>query len=73
MKEHVFYPMVNKTIRTLLSIANTNECRLEILGILTTYPDYSIKEDNALIQAVIEELNRQYSRWNKGNDDGASL
>lgn len=65
---HEFYPMFNRTIKSLLNIPNKNDL-WEYLQVITTYPDYSFKSINGtdgVMQAIIAELNRQYARWNKG-------
>lgn len=67
MKEHVFYPMITSTLKTLLLVAEPDDA-LVCLDILTTYPKYELDDDSAakpIILAVIDELNRQYTRWNK--------
>lgn len=69
-KAHEFYPMFNRTIKSLLKIPPKNDL-WEYLRVISDYPDYSfigngIDGTNAVMEAIITELNRQYTRWNKG-------
>lgn len=70
MKEHIFYPMVNRTIRSLISFADGKDQKL-ILYLLQVYPDYLLekKDKTQLILLLLNELDRQYMRWDKGGKD----
>lgn len=68
-KTHEFYPMISGTLKSLLNIAEAKH-HSEILQILTTYPNCLIDDNNALFKAIQTELDRQYSRWNKGGING---
>ena len=66
-KTYEFYPMITGTIKTILTV--TPEQNLsDIVDILTTYPDYN-NNNNPFAKMVIDELDRQYARWNKGGQD----
>lgn len=67
MKEHIFYPMVNRTIRSLIPFADEKDQKL-ILYLLQVYPDCLLekKDKTQLILLVLNELDRQYMRWDKG-------
>ena len=66
MKTHEFYPMITGTMKTILTV--TPEQNLSgIIDILTTYPNY-VNNDNPFSKMVIDELDRQYARWNKGGN-----
>lgn len=68
MKQYVFYPMITSTLKTLLTVAEPDDA-LTCLEILTTYPKYKLDGDSAakpLVLAVLDELDRQYARWNHG-------
>lgn len=71
MKQYIFYPMITSTLKTLLALAEIDDA-LTCLYILTTYPKYELDDDSAakpLILAVINELDRQYARWNHGGSN----
>lgn len=66
MKTHEFYPMITGTMKTILTV--TPEQNLSgIIDILTTYPNY-VNNGNPFSKMVIDELDRQYARWNKGGN-----
>lgn len=70
-KKHVFYPMINKTVKNLLRLVKFEDS-WEILYILVSYPTYELDGDaaaNPLIDVLISELDRQYTRWNKGGEN----
>lgn len=74
MKEHIFYPMVNKTVKSLMKLADGNVDRNNIYLILLRYPNDFVRTINGentkpLYQALLLELDRQYARWNKGGQD----
>lgn len=67
---HEFYPMFNRTIKSLLKIPSKNNL-WEYLRVISDFPDYSfvgngIDGTDGVMQAILSELNRQYMRWNKG-------
>ena len=74
MKEHNFYPMVNKTIRSLMLLAKEQTEKNYIFLILSKYPHDRIRELNdnihPLYLALLTELDRQYARWDKGEKNG---
>ena len=69
-KTHEFYPMITNTVKTIFSLVKNLDENTLITHCLLHYPliDYPEKmiRDNRLLDAMIQELNRQYSRWNKG-------
>lgn len=75
MAEHIFYPIVTQTVRSLISVAEEQIDRNLILYLLNTYPhqdetriDSWIVDgcNKTILFALLNELNRQYTRWNKG-------
>lgn len=57
-------------MKNLLALANPQES-FEIIQIIRAYPDCLIdKTCPPLMQAIADELGRQYMRWNKGGDNG---
>lgn len=79
MSEHIFYPMVNQTVKNLVSVAeNSTDIQL-ILYLLVSFPEWDSEKVDNFIQtkngnsticfALINELNRQYGRWNKGGNE----
>lgn len=64
-----FYPMITSTVKTIFSLTSASDesvlthCLLHYP--LISYPEYMI-EKNKMLFALIQELNRQYTRWNKG-------
>ena len=64
-----FYPMITSTIKTLIRIANNNDL-VNMMKILRQFPISSESIPNAIktnvILTLLDELNRQYARWNKG-------
>lgn len=77
MQERKFYPMLTQTIKSALCLAEPNElwCYIDLL---ITYPEISShnvastdafnKPRTPVAEIILEELNRQYSRWNKGGE-----
>lgn len=59
-----FYPMITRTIKSLLKIVAL--CDLQhTIELITDYPNH--KSDGSILDgAIIDELDRQYARWNKG-------
>lgn len=67
-KTHEFYPMITATLRKVFSLTNEEDLK-DLLSILLTYPNYSIPNEislNPLVGILVDELDRQYTRWNKG-------
>ena len=57
-------------MKNLLALATQQQC-FEIIQILRSYPDCIIdKTYPPLIQAIADELGRQFMRWNKGGNNG---
>lgn len=72
MQEREFYPMITKTVKSLMELAKDNTERNTIFLILLRYPTDFLRTtiDNPLYQALFLELDRQYARWNKGGNNG---
>lgn len=71
-KNYEFYPMITRTIKTLIGIVSKNEEK-KFLLILQNYPNIQVVDVNdatPLLLALVQELDRQYTRWNKEGDDG---
>lgn len=67
-KNYEFYPMITRTVKTLIGIVSKNEEK-KFLLILQNYPNIQVV-DTPLLLALVQELDRQYTRWNKEGDDG---
>lgn len=70
-KKRTFYPMITATLRKVLSLTNDEDLK-DLLSIVLTYPNYSIPSEislNPLVGILIDELDRQYDRWNKGGNN----
>lgn len=68
-KKREFYPMISGTLKSLLNLAAPQDYK-EILQIIISYPHCLIDDKNALFNAIKNELDRQYARWNKGGING---
>ena len=73
-KTHEFYPMITGTVRTIISLATDQE-KPFILHILRYYPNFTATTDDMkhisnICKELLNELDRQYSRWNKGGLNG---
>jgi hypothetical protein len=71
-KNYEFYPMITRTVKTLIGIVSKNEEK-KFLLILQNYPNIQVVDVNdatPLLLALVQELDRQYTRWNKEGDDG---
>jgi hypothetical protein len=69
MQERKFYPMITKTMNNLLRLVDPYDM-WEIVDIICSYPKYELDGELAakpIVDAIIDELNRQYARWNKGD------
>lgn len=69
-KTREFYPMITKTVKTIIELADKKDC-IFILYILQHYPNFnSVQVSDIRCQkntrALLDELNRQYIRWEKG-------
>jgi hypothetical protein len=70
-KKREFYPMITKTVKTILSLATPQE-KQQILFILRYYPlrntmpEKEICSFDKAAQELLKELDRQYERWEKG-------
>lgn len=63
-KAHEFYPMMTRTIKSLLKITALPDLQ-HTIEIIIEYPNH--KSDGSILDlAIIDELDRQYARWNKG-------
>lgn len=72
-RTHEFYPMITGTMKTILRLIPENDpCLIDIIDTLIEYPEHD-KSDNPMVVAVINELDRQYSRWNKGSNNGTQI
>lgn len=71
-KNYEFYPMITRTVKTLIGIVSKNEEK-NFLFILQNYPNIQVVDVNdatPLLLALVQELDRQYTRWNKEGNDG---
>lgn len=74
-KTHEFYPMLTGTMKTIIKIAMEQfpNDSAEILNLLLSYPNISWIDANLapqITKTAIDELDRQYARWNKGGNNG---
>ena len=70
-KKYEFYPMVNKTIKTLIKVITPEETEA-FLKILKNYPDLTNLEQcttSSTLAVLIDELERQHGRWFKGGNN----
>jgi hypothetical protein len=70
--KHEFYPMITGTMKTLLCLTEFGN-EWDYLNIILNYPNYKLDENlenKPLAQAIINELDRQYERWDKGGKNG---
>lgn len=78
MQERKFYPMLTQTIKSALCLADPSELWYYI-DLLITYPEISSyntasrdafnKPKTPIAEIILEELARQYTRWNKGGEN----
>lgn len=69
--KHEFYPMFTGTMKTLICLIQYGD-EWKYLDIILQYPNYELDGELAadpLAQAIINELDRQYDRWNKGGNN----
>lgn len=69
-KTREFYPMITKTVKTIIELADKKDSAF-ILYILQNYPNFNNVQISDMrcqknTRALLDELNRQYARWNKG-------
>ena len=69
-KKREFYPMITSTVKTLIQVSDEDDA-VWILIALKNYPeDFPEDYKSPIIIALLEELDRQYARWNKGENNG---
>lgn len=69
-KNYTFYPMMTKTLKNIILLSQFRDYG-EIMGILLSYPEYAITEKSPLCaKAIMDELDRQYERWNSYSKRG---
>lgn len=70
---HEFYPMITSSVKTIFSLTSPSDESV-LVHCLLRYPFISYSEEmlerNKMLSALIQELNRQYARWNKGGANG---
>lgn len=69
MQERKFYPMITNTLKNILQLVDPVDM-WEVVGIICSYPKHKLNGDLAskpIIDVIIDELDRQYARWNKGS------
>lgn len=74
-KKHEFYPMISRTVKELIAICETKN-ESSFLVILQNYPDIQFIDKEFITpvnRMLINELDRQYTRWNKGCDNGTQI
>lgn len=67
-KAHEFYPMITGTMKSVLQLVDPMDM-WEVMYVIISYPHHEIDGDLAskpIIDVVLNELDRQYTRWNKG-------
>lgn len=72
MQERQFYPMITNTLSHLLRLVDPVDMA-DIVEIICAFPNHQLDGDTAakpIVYAVLDELNRQYGRWNKGGNNG---
>ena len=72
MQERQFYPMITNTMNNLLQLVESVDMA-DIVEIICAFPNHKLDGDIAakpIVCAILNELNRQYGRWNKGGNNG---
>jgi hypothetical protein len=79
MQERKFYPMLTQTIKSALRLADSSNIYIYV-DLLVTYPqkstynaairEYVYSPSDPIADIIIKELDRQYTRWNKGGING---
>lgn len=66
--KHKFYPMITQTVKSLMAVTLSNWERNLIYYVFLNYPDIELEEGkkSPVINELIDELDRQYTRWDKG-------
>lgn len=72
-KTHEFYPMITGTVKTIIKLTENKESAF-LLFVLQNYPNFGGAPESEMrssknISALLDELDRQYARWNKGGQD----
>lgn len=72
MSQHIFYPMLTGTLKSILSTIDP-ESAFDYILLILNYPNtqdslVNMKND-PIAKLIIDELNRQYMRWNKQGRD----
>lgn len=76
-KTHEFYPMITSTVKSIIKLSEADtDSVFMIMLVLCSYPnqeDFLTEEEKKqnkpqLYYALVDELNRQYARWNKGGN-----
>lgn len=79
MQERTFYPMITQTIKSALCLADSSNVYIYV-DLLISYPKPSRykahisasfeNHSDPIADIILKELDRQYSRWNKGGLNG---
>lgn len=67
-KKRIFYPMMTNTMKNVLRLVDPLDM-WEVVEVICLYPKYELSGDLAakpIIDIILGELDRQYTRWNKG-------
>lgn len=66
MNERKFYPMITQTIKSALCLADSSNVHVYV-NLLIMFPDKPFYNniDDPLSDIILNELNRQFARWNK--------
>lgn len=69
-KKREFYPMITQTVKTILELTDKKDAPF-VLYILQHYPNFNSVQVSDIrcrknTRALLDELNRQFARWNKG-------
>lgn len=69
-KKREFYPIITRTVKTLMAVTLSNWERNLIYYVFLNYPTIDLEEGkrSPVINELIDELDRQYTRWNKGGE-----
>ena len=63
--------MITNTMNNILRMVDPLDM-WEVVNVICAYPNYELSGDLAakpIIDVIIDELNRQYARWNKGGQN----
>lgn len=67
-----FYPLMSRTLKTLFEVMDWDDYAI-YLPVVLYYPYYKPTEkekEDRMFTAIHAELDRQYKRWAKGDDNG---